>query len=152
MPPLYTSGMRPFTFWLSSSLAAAIITPLLPVDTRDPLGFSSSAARTELQWEAKFKAIPSPDTIRESIRRLSAYPHHVGSPHGRENAEWILARFKQWGLDAHIERFDVLFPTPKERVVELVAPTRFVAKLREPAVKGDPTSGQFDLRLPPYNA
>jgi N-acetylated-alpha-linked acidic dipeptidase len=144
--------MRPLTLWLSSSLAAALLTPSLPFTTRDPLGFSPSGARAELQWEARFKAIPSPDTIRESIRHLSAYPHHVGSPHGKENAEWILARFRAWGLDAHIERFDVLFPTPKERVVELVAPTRFVAKLREPAVKGDPTSGQFDLRLPPYNA
>jgi N-acetylated-alpha-linked acidic dipeptidase len=144
--------MRPLTFWLSSSLAAALLTPSLSPIPGDPLGFSPSGARAELQWEAKFKAIPSPDTIRESIRRLSAYPHHVGSPHDRENAEWILARFEQWGLDAHIERFDVLFPTPKERVVELVAPTRFVAKLREPAVRGDPTSVQFDLRLPPYNA
>ncbi|HEY9480590.1 MAG TPA: hypothetical protein VIP79_10905, partial [Gemmatimonadaceae bacterium] len=144
--------MRPSTIWLSSSLAAALLTPAIPLRTFDPLGFSPSGARTELQWEAKFKAIPSPDTIRESIRHLSAYPHHVGSPHGKANAEWILERFRQWGLDAHIEQFDVLFPTPKERVVELVAPTRFVAKLREPAVKGDPTSGQFDLRLPPYNA
>ena len=152
MPRLYTSGMRPSTFWLSTSLAAAFLTPVIPVTSGDPLGFSPSGARAELQWEAKFKAIPSPDTIRESIRHLSAYPHHVGSPHDRSNAEWILARFKQWGLDAHIEQFDVLFPTPKERVVELVAPTHFVAKLREPEVKGDPTSGQFDLRLPPYNA
>lgn len=144
--------MRPLTFWLSSALTAALFTPSQPFTARDPLGFSPSGARTELQWEAKFKAIPSPDSIRESVRRLSAYPHHVGSPHDRENAEWILARFREWGLDAHIERFDVLFPTPKERVVELVAPTRFVAKLREPAVKGDPTSGQLDLRLPPYNA
>ncbi len=152
MALLYTSAMRPLTLWLSSSLAAALLTPSLPITARDPLGFSPSGARAELQWEARFKAIPSPDTIRESIRHLSAYPHHVGSPHGKENAEWMLARFRAWGLDAHIERFDVLFPTPKERVVELVAPTRFVAKLREPAVKGDPTSGQFDLRLPPYNA
>ncbi|HEU6453402.1 MAG TPA: transferrin receptor-like dimerization domain-containing protein [Gemmatimonadaceae bacterium] len=144
--------MRPLTLWLSSSLAAALLTPSLPFTARDPLGFSPSGARAELKWEARFKAIPSPDTIRESIRHLSAYPHHVGSPHGKENAEWILARFRAWGLDARIEQFDVLFPTPKERVVELVAPTRFVAKLREPAVKGDPTSGQFDLRLPPYNA
>ncbi len=152
MAPLYTSAMRPLTLWLSSSLAAALLTPSLPLTARDPLGFSPSGARAELQWEARFKAIPSPDTIRESIRRLSAYPHHVGSPYDRENAEWILARFRAWGLDAHIEQFDVLFPTPKERVVELAAPTRFVAKLREPAVKGDATSGQFDLRLPPYNA
>lgn len=144
--------MRPLTFWLSSSLAAALVTPSLPLRAGDPLGFSPSGARAELQWEAKFKAIPSPDTIRETIRHLSAYPHHVGSPHDKDNAEWIRARFEKWGLDARIEQFDVLFPTPKERVVELVAPTRFKAKLREPKVPGDPTSGQLDMRLPPYNA
>lgn len=144
--------MRPSTFWLTSSLAAALIAPLVPAAAGDLLGFSPSAAREELRWEAKFKAIPSPDTIRETIRHLSAHPHHVGSPYDKANAEWILARFEQWGLDAHIETFDVLFPTPRERVVELVAPTHFVAKLREPAVPGDPTSGQLDERLPPYNA
>ncbi|HEY9516272.1 MAG TPA: transferrin receptor-like dimerization domain-containing protein [Gemmatimonadaceae bacterium] len=144
--------MRPFTFWITSSFAAALAVPAFPSAAPDLLGFSPSAARVELEWEAKFKAIPSPDTIRESIRHLSAYPHHVGSPYGKANAEWILARFREWGLDAHIETFDVLFPTPLERAVELVAPTRFVARLREPAVRGDPTSGQFDKQLPPYNA
>src|SRR5207237_4303866 len=66
--------------------------------------------------------------------------------------EWILAKFKSFGLDARIETFDVLFPTPLERVVELVAPTRFVAKLQEPPVPGDSTSGQQREQLPTYNA
>ena len=51
------------------------------------------------------------------MRRLSARPHHVGSPYDKDNAEWILAHFQEWGLDAHIESFDVLFPTPKVRVL-----------------------------------
>src|SRR5581483_7028833 len=48
--------------------------------------------------------------------------------------------------------FDVLFPTPAERVVELVAPTRFTAKLQEPTVPADPTSRQHAEQLPTYNA
>ena len=71
------------------------------------------------EWEKKFKAIPSPQIMRDTMQRLSARPHHVGSPYDKDNAEWILARFKSWGLDAHIEQYDVLFPTPKTRVVEL---------------------------------
>ena len=120
-----------------------------PADLR---GFSPSAARIERDWEAKFNAIPSPDSMREHMRLLSARPHHVGSPYGKQNAEWILAQFKSYGFDAHIEQFDVLFPTPKERVVEMIAPTRFVAALAEPALPDDPTSGQQKEQLPSYNA
>jgi N-acetylated-alpha-linked acidic dipeptidase len=86
------------------------------------------------------------------MKHLSARPHHVGSPYDKENAEWILSRFKEWGWDAHIENFEVLFPTPKERLVELVEPTKFTAKLEEPTVPEDPTSSQHDEQLPTYNA
>src|SRR5437870_2805267 len=86
------------------------------------------------------------------MRRLSARPHHVGSPYDRDNAEWILTKFKSFGLDAQLETIDVLFPTPKERVLELVAPTTFRAKLQEPPVPGDPTSSQQAEQLPTYNA
>jgi N-acetylated-alpha-linked acidic dipeptidase len=115
-------------------------------------GFSSTAARAEREWEGKFRSIPSPDNLRDYMKRLSARPHHVGSPYDKENAEWILSRFKEWGWDAHIENFDVLFPTPKERLVELVEPTKFTAKLEEPTVPDDPTSSQHDEQLPTYNA
>src|SRR5207248_6640282 len=74
------------------------------------------------------------------------------SAYDKENAEWILSKFKEWGWDAHIETFDVLFPTPKARVVELLEPTRFTAKLQEPPVAGDPTSNQQNEQLPTYNA
>ncbi|MDQ2766171.1 MAG: M28 family peptidase, partial [Gemmatimonadota bacterium] len=87
-----------------------------------------------------------------AMQRLTAHPHHVGSPYDRDNAEWILAQLKSYGLDAHIESFDVLFPTPIDRAVELVSPTRFVAKLQEPALPQDPTSNQKAEALPTYNA
>jgi N-acetylated-alpha-linked acidic dipeptidase len=124
-----------------------------PAEEPVPLqGFSSNAARAEREWEGKFRSIPSPDNLRDYMKRLSARPHHVGSPYDKENAEWILSRFKEWGWDAHIENFEVLFPTPKERLVELVEPTKFTAKLEEPTVPEDPTSSQHDEQLPTYNA
>jgi N-acetylated-alpha-linked acidic dipeptidase len=116
------------------------------------VGYSPRAGQDERAWEAKFRAMPDPANLREYMRRLSARPHHVGSAYDKDNAEWILAHFKEWGLDAHIERFDVLFPTPKIRVLEMVAPTKFVAKLEEPAVAVDPTSNQKSEQLPTYNA
>jgi N-acetylated-alpha-linked acidic dipeptidase len=115
-------------------------------------GYSPRAGQTEREWEAKFRAIPDPANLREYMRRLSARPHHVGSPYDKDNAEWILAHFKEWGLDAHIEQFDVLFPTPKVRVLEMLTPTKFTAKLEEPALAVDPTSNQKSEQLPTYNA
>src|SRR5271169_5881053 len=104
-------------------------------------------------WEEKFRAIPSPDNLREYMRRLSARPHNVGSPYDKDNAEWIAAKFKEFGLDTHVETFDVLYPTPKERLVELVdGGPKFVAKLQEPPVAQDPTSNQKAEQLPSYNA
>ncbi len=102
--------------------------------------------------EEKFRAIPKPENLRAYMERLSARPHHLGSSYDKDNAEWILAKFKEWGLDARIETFEVLFPTPKERAVELVSPTKFSAKLQEPPLPQDKTSAQQDEQLPTYNA
>lgn len=86
------------------------------------------------------------------VKKLSARPHHVGSPYDKENAEFILSLFKSWGYDAQIETFDVLFPTPKTRVLELLAPEKYTAKLEEPDLKEDATSNQKNEQLPTYNA
>ena len=123
------------------------------LDNDQPLtGYSTEGTRVERDWEGKFRAIPSPDNQRDYMKRLTAQPHHVGSPYDKDNAEWMLAKMKEWGLDAHIENFDVLFPTPRERVVELVEPTKFKAALQEPPVAVDPTSNQQAEQLPTYNA
>ncbi|MGE5126449.1 MAG: M28 family metallopeptidase [Betaproteobacteria bacterium] len=122
-------------------LAAASVAAAAP-----PVGGAAA------DWESRFEQQPSPENMREVMRRLSARPHHVGSAYDRENAEWILARFREWGFDAQIETFDVLFPTPRERLVEMVEPTRFRAALDEPVVAADPTTRQKGEQLPTYNA
>ena len=132
------------TLFFSSSALSADQAPLV--------GYSPTSSQAEREWEVKFRAIPDPANLREDMRRLSARPHHVGSAYDQDNAEWILARFKEWGLDAHIETFNVLFPTPKVRVLEMIEPTKFTAKLEEPALAVDPTSNQKSEQLPTYNA
>jgi N-acetylated-alpha-linked acidic dipeptidase len=142
--------MRRLFSLLIIALASLALAPL-PADT--PLrGFFPQSVQAERDLEARFKAMPDPARMREAMRRLSARPHHVGSAYDRDNAQWILDQFKSYGWDAHIENFDVLFPTPVDRVVELVAPTTFKAALQETAVTGDPTSGQQAEQLPSYNA
>ena len=99
-----------------------------------------------------FRAIPDARNIGEYVRIMSARPHHLGSPYGKQNAEWIRAKFTEWGWEARIENYDVLFPTPKERLVEMVEPTRFRLTLEEPPVAVDPTSSQKAEQLPSFNA
>ncbi len=130
-------------------LCASLATP---ADLPTLRGFSADSSKSEQEWEAKFRAVPDPALMRGYMQRLSARPHHVGSPYDKDNAEWLLSKFKEWGLDAHIETFDVLFPTPADRALEMTAPTRYVAKIQEPAVAVDPTSNQTAEQLPTYNA
>ncbi len=99
-----------------------------------------------------FRGLIDAKNIGEYMRLMAARPHHLGSPYGKQNAEWILARFTEWGWDARIESYDVLFPTPKERVLELLGPTPFKASLEEPPVAADPTSSQKSEQLPSFNA
>ena len=116
------------------------------------LGSLDAAAQQGQAWDARFRAIPEARNLGEYVRIMSARPHHLGSAYGKQNAEWILARFKEWGWDAQIENYDVLFPTPKERIVEMVEPSRFRLTLEEPPVAVDPTSSQKSEQLPSFNA
>ena len=126
--------------------------PPAPAPAAPPRGFFPASVAAQEKVEREFRALPDPAVARETMRRLSAFPHNLGSPEGAKNAEWILARFQEWGFDAHIETFDVLFPTPKERVVELVEPVKFRASLAETPLKEDPTSSQTAQQLPTFNA
>lgn len=114
-------------------------------------GYTAEHSAAEVQWEQKFREIPDSGRLREDARRLTARPHHVGSPYDKDNAEWLLAQLRSYGLDAQIEEFESLFPTPKSRKLELLGPNRFEAKLEEPTISVDPTSGQKAEQLPSYN-
>jgi N-acetylated-alpha-linked acidic dipeptidase len=145
-------------FFCAVLMAAQLLLPLdsvaqqVAIDSPQLAGYSRQSSASESKLEKQFRDGIVPANIRENMRRLSARPHHVGSPYDKDNAEWILAQLQAWGFDAHIETFEVLFPTPKERVVELLQPTRFQAKLQEPAIAVDPTSNQTSEQLPTYNA
>ena len=134
-------------FCLFAGLTCLLIsTPLVHLRAQSP------QPADERAWEARYRDTTSAARIGEYIKRLTAHPHAVSQPYDRDNAEWMLGLFKSWGYDAHIESFDVLFPTPKERVVEMIAPRRFALKLQEPPLSVDPTSIQTAEQLPTYNA
>ena len=118
----------------------------------DLFGFAAEGAAAQRAREARLDSLPRPDELREWMRWMSARPHHVGSPFGKEVADYVAGQFRSWGYDTRIETFHVLFPTPTARVLEMVAPQRYRAGLAEPALPQDATSGQSREQLPVYNA
>jgi N-acetylated-alpha-linked acidic dipeptidase len=151
-------SLRPFAaLALASALLASPPSPNAAAQDAAPTtpnlsGFDRAGAERQRATEAKFDAILRRENLREWMKRLSARPHHVGSPYGKENAEFMAGLFRSWGYEVEIERFDVLFPTPKVRLLEMTAPERFAARLSEPPLKEDATSGQTAEQLPTYNA
>lgn len=114
------------------------------------MGFFEKNTDKELNLESAFDSNLKKENIGETIKKLSAKPHHLGSPGDKENAEYILGLFKKWGWDAKIETYLVLFPTPETRVLEMTSPVHYKAVLKEPALKEDGTSG-LPGQLPTYN-
>src|SRR5262245_12213322 len=116
------------------------------------LGFDRAGSERERALEKQFDSFLKKENLREWMQRLSAGQHDIGTPYGKQSADFIAGLFRSWGYETEIERFDVLFPTPKTRLLEVTAPERFRAKLEEPALKEDGTSGQKSEQLPIYNA
>ena len=107
-------------------------------------------APSEESLERNFDSLIRPNDLRDWMKLLAAEPNHVGSPHDKANAEQILAWFTSWGWNAHIETFDVLYPTPISETLELVGPKPFRATLQEPPIPGDSSATATESALPAY--
>jgi N-acetylated-alpha-linked acidic dipeptidase len=142
------------TRWVFATVLAAAgmaFTPMPALDTT-MLGFTSEAATRQSELEAEYDRRLTADNLRAWMERMTERPLYVGSPHNRANAEWVAEQFRSWGYEAEIAEYRVLFPLPRIREVEMVAPTRYRAELREPVLDEDATSGIEEDRLPTYNA
>jgi N-acetylated-alpha-linked acidic dipeptidase len=114
-------------------------------------GFTETGSAEERRWEERFRGLIEAGNLRRCLKTFAAEPHHAGSPGSRRIAEWILGRFRDWGLDAWIEEFEALLPQPVERSLELLAPDRFTASLEEPPIHPDDARGRDD-RIPTHAA
>src|SRR5579884_2001683 len=114
-------------------------------------GAATNALR-ETEVEHKFDTMIHPSELRDWMKLLASEPNHVGSPHDRVNANQILSWFKQWGWDARIERYWVLYPTPLSECFELAGTKPFKATLQEPPIPGDTSATATEPALPAYVA
>jgi N-acetylated-alpha-linked acidic dipeptidase len=135
-----------------SALALALAEGVASTADKALLGMTPEGSTAERALESKLDSALDAANLRTSMKRLSARPHAVGSAYGKDNAEFIADQFRSFGYDTKIEEFQVLFPTPKARLLEMTAPTRYLARIAEPPLKEDATSGQVAEQLPVYNA
>src|SRR5947209_1371090 len=143
VPDLSSSGGLMSRFIARAFVALLVLYSLVAqtfAQTGSIMGFADASAAAERAAESKFDSYLNAADLTAWQKRLSARPHHLGSAYDRDNAEFIASLYRSWGYDTQIETFDVLFPTPKTRIVEMTAPERYRMKLQEPPVPGDPTS------------
>ncbi len=133
--------------WIAISIAFASFS-----QQKSITGFSKDGVDAELKLEEKFDAYLKAENLDQWLKKMTARPHHVGSPYGKANAEFMRDQFKSWGFDTEIASYKILFPTPKVRLLEMTAPSKFTAALAEPALKEDGTSNLISEQLPVYNA
>jgi N-acetylated-alpha-linked acidic dipeptidase len=114
-------------------------------------GFTPGNTSYQQKLEVNFDKNLNASNIGNTIKELSAFPHELGSAGSKTVANNILNKFKSYGFDVKLETYTVLFPTPKTRVLEMIAPKLYEALLKEQSLKEDATSLQPD-QLPTYNA
>jgi N-acetylated-alpha-linked acidic dipeptidase len=143
--------MKRCVFGFLLAVVVAIASPAFAAD-ETLLGFPGERSREQRDLESRFDGTLNAENLRQWMSHIAARPHHVGSEWGKQNAEFMAELFRSWGYETRIETFEVLFPTPKLRRLQMIEPVVFTASLEEPALAEDATSGQKDEQLPTYNA
>ncbi|HET9160584.1 MAG TPA: M28 family peptidase, partial [Caulobacteraceae bacterium] len=134
------------------AIALTVVTVIAAAGAGQAQGPTAAAAQADL--EKRFDAAIDPAEMGGWMKIQAAEPNHVGSPHDKANAEMILAQFKDWGWDAHIEEFQVLYPTPISESLELLNDPKkpFKATLTERPIPGDAATNLVKQELPAYVA
>lgn len=121
-------------------------------DAQNLLGYDDATSAEQRRLEARFDAEINADEMDAWLRQLSDKPHHVGSAAGKEVVDAVAALFEEWGYEVEIAEYEILLPTPVTRELELLAPERFQAGLREDSLAEDPSTAEREGLLAPYNA
>ena len=136
---------------LYALFALLLSTTIATAQNEHITGFLDDEVEQQISWEKQFREIPDPANLREYMRIITEEPHIAGLPGSKKVAEYILSKFKSWGLNAWIEETQALMPLPLERHLELLEPESYVALLKEPALLEDKDSSD-EGQLPTYNA
>jgi N-acetylated-alpha-linked acidic dipeptidase len=136
---------------LAAMKLAAILPVVLAATPPDGglRGFPSvRAANRQRVAEETLQRIASPERCRAHHRELTREPHPAGTPEGKRVADYVAARFREYGFEVEQETYDVLLSSPRAVTVELTAPEPVALGTREDPLPEDPDSGHPRLSGP----
>src|SRR5689334_18091605 len=133
---------------LQAFLFTSVVLSQVPTDNRPLDGFTAERAAAERRWEEQFRAVPSPASAREHLRRLTLEPHVAGTKEDYATAVYVRDQLRSYGLNAEIREYQVWMNYPNApTVLELLtangsrsATHHQILETREAVVTGDPTS------------
>lgn len=94
-------------------------------------GFFQASREAQARAEKAFLDTPAPEQARRLLFQLTEEPHVAGTPQEKKLAEFVLARFKDLGLEAEMVRYDVFLNHPKRVSLKLVEPVEAELRLVE---------------------
>ena len=122
-------------------LVVLTITPPLAFAQNAIDGFSAERALAQRRWEEQFRAIPTPQSSREHLRRLTLEPHIAGTKEDYDTAVYVRDQLRSYGLAADLKEYDVWLNYPKTpSVLELITTRRQRLSTHEAIVSGDPST------------
>jgi N-acetylated-alpha-linked acidic dipeptidase len=132
------------------AVVLALASTTFPIaQTRPIRGFPDDAVAAQRQREEQYRKIPDSARLKEYMEAMAGEPHVAGQPSSKKVADYALAKFRSFGLDAKLEEFEAMMPWPIETTVEVVGPEKYTLRVKEPVLPEDPDSGD---QTPLYNA
>jgi N-acetylated-alpha-linked acidic dipeptidase len=153
--------MRSIRSLVAGSLALAFLStsanlrPVLSQSASAPAavldGFTPAGSIEERRWEDEFRAVPTPASAREHLRRLTAEPHIAGSKEDYATAIYVRDQIRSYGIASELNEYEVLLPYPKQPgIVELTRPRLEKLAVKEPVIAEDPSSSNPKI-VPLFN-
>jgi N-acetylated-alpha-linked acidic dipeptidase len=100
-----------------------------------------ASASQEHALETSFQRLPSNERAREWHRLFTLEPHPAASAANNRLAERVAREWRRQGWeDVTLRRYEVLHSSPRRVELEMTAPVRYRASLREDPIEGDPAT------------
>lgn len=114
-----------------SVVAALLLCQAVTAQSSGPLGFAAGSMEAQAKAEKVVLDTVTPASARKWLAALTEEPHVAGTPAEKKVADYVLARFKEFGLSAELVRYDVFLNHPRQVSLKLVSPVTEELKLRE---------------------
>lgn len=96
-----------------------------------PTGFAPASRGGQARAEQAFLQTPAPEKARQWLYALTEEPHVAGTPQEKKVAEYVRDRFKEFGLETEMVRYDVFLNHPVSVSLKLVEPIELPLPLTE---------------------